>query len=62
MILVHYIQCIKYPNFKSALNSKALKFIKVRRQKSGFRDNVLGRKLVGKNGFIADSISTDSVL
>ena len=24
--------------------------------------NVLGRKLVGKNGFIVDSISTDSVL
>ena len=47
---------------KSALNSKVLKFIKFKRQNSSFRDNVLGRKLVGKNGFIVDSISTDSVL
>ena len=46
----------------SASNSKTLNFIKVRRQKSNFRDNVLERKLVGKNGFIVDSISTDSVL
>ena len=43
----------------SALNSN---FIKVRRQKSSFGDNVLGRKVVGKNGFIVDSISTDSFL
>ena len=63
MILVHYIQCIKYPisdisvEFEDIIN-----FIKVRRQKSSFRDNVLGRKLVGKNGFIVDSISTDSLL
>ena len=62
MISVHYIQCIKYPIFsKSALNQKALKFIKVGRQKSSFRDNALGRKVAGKNGFIVDSISTDSV-
>ena len=27
-----------------------------------FRDNVSGRKLLGKNGFIMDSISTDSLL
>ena len=47
---------------KSALNSKALKFIKVRRQKSSFRDNVLGRKVAGKNGFIVYSMSIDSVL
>ena len=39
-----------------------LKFIEVRRQKSSFRDNVSGRKVVGKNGFIVDSISTDSLL
>ena len=44
----------------SALNSKTLDFIKVRRQKSSFLGNVLGRKLVGKNGFIVDSISADS--
>ena len=62
MISVHYIQCLKYPIFKSALNSKAIKFIKARRQKSSFRDNVLGRKVGGKSGFIVDSISTDSVL
>ena len=60
MILVHYIQCIKYPISKIALNSKA--FTKVRRQKSSFRDNVLGRKVAGKNGFIMDSISSDSLL
>ena len=60
MILADYIRCIKYSI--SALNSKTLNFIKVKRQKSSFRDNVLGTKLAGKNGFIVDSISTDSVL
>ena len=39
-----------------------LNFIKVRRRKSSFRDNVLERKLAGKNGFIVDSISNDRVL
>ena len=62
MILGDYIQCIKYRFLISAANSKTLNFIKVRRQKSNFRDNVLGRKLAAKNGFIVDSISTDSVL
>ena len=62
MISVDYIQCIKYSFLISASNSKTLNFIKVRRQKSSFRDNVLGRKLEGENGFIVDSISTDSVL
>ena len=47
---------------KSALNSKTLNFIKVRRQTSSVRENVLGRKVLGKNGFIVDSITTDSVL
>ena len=36
--------------------------MKVKRQKSSFNDNVLGRKVAGKNGFIVDSISTDSLL
>ena len=57
MILVDYIQFLT-----SAFSSKALKFIKVRRQKSSFRDNVSGRKVVGKNGFTMDYISTDSLL
>ena len=60
MILVDYIQCIKYSILIPASNSKTLNFI--RRQTSSFRDNVLERKLAGKNGFIVDSISTDSVL
>ena len=59
MIMVHYIQYIKYLIFKISLESKTLKFIKVRRQKSSFCDNVLGGKVVGKNRFIVDSISTD---
>ena len=62
MILVDYIQCKNIRFLISASNSKTLNFIKVRRQKSSFRDNVLERKLVGKNRFIVDSISTDSVL
>ena len=62
MISAHYIHCINIRFLKSALNSKALKFIKVRSQKSSFHDNVLGRKVAGKNGFIVDSISSDSVL
>ena len=57
MILVHYIQCIKYLIFIISVEFEdIINFIKVRRQKSSFRDNVLGRKLVGKNGFIVDSI------
>ena len=59
VVLVDYIPCML---LESASNSKTLNSIKVRRQKSSFRDNVLGRELVGKNGFIVDSISTDSVL
>ena len=59
MISVDYIQCIKYSIFNISIEFQDIKF---RRQKSSFRDNVLGRKLVGKNGFIVNSISTDSVL
>ena len=62
MISVDYIQCIKYSIFNISENPKTLHFIKVRRQKSSFRDNVSGRKLAGKNGFVVDSISIDSVL
>ena len=62
MILVDYIQCIKYSIFNISVEFQDINFIKVRRRKSSFRDNVLGRKLVGKNGFIVNSISTDSVL
>ena len=62
MILVDYIQCIKYSIFNISVEFQDINFIKVRRGKSSFRDNVLGRKLVGKNGFIVNSISTDSVL
>ena len=40
----------------SASTSETLNFIKVRRQKSSFRDNVLGRKLAVKNGFIYELI------
>ena len=39
-----------------------IKFHQSWKQKPSFRDNVLGRKFVGKNGFIVESISTDSVL
>ena len=56
------IQCIKYRFLIAASNSKTLNFIQVRRERSSFRENLLGRKLVGKNGFIVNSISTDSVL
>ena len=59
VILADYIPCML---LESASNSKTLNSIRVRRQKSSFRDNVLGRELVGKNGFIVDSISTDNVL
>ena len=59
MILVDYIQCIKYSIFNISVE---LQDIKVRRQKSSFHGNVLGRKVVGENGFIVDSISPDSVL
>ena len=62
MILVDYIYCIKYSIFSIIIEFQCIKFHRVRRQKSSFRDNVLGRKLVGKNGFIVDSILTDSVL
>ena len=53
---------LRYSIFNMSIDSKTLNFIKVRRQKSSFRDNVLVRKVAGKNGFIVDSISTDSVL
>ena len=59
MILIHYIQCIKYLIFKISLE---FQYINVRRQKSSFRDNVSERKLAGKNGFIVDSILTDRLL
>ena len=62
MIFVHYIQYIKYPIFKVSFEFQGVKFIKVRRQKSSVRDNVLGRKVTGKNGFIVDSISTEGLL
>ena len=62
MILVNYIQCIKYSIFDISVEFQDINSIKVRRQKSSFRDNVLGRKVPGKNAFIVDSISTDSVL
>ena len=60
MISVHYIQCIKYPTFKVSLEFQGVKCHQSK--KSSFCDNVLGRKLSGKNGFIVDSVSTDSVL
>ena len=60
MISVDYNQCIKYPIFEVSLEFQGVKVHQ--RQKSSFRDNVLGRKVVGKNGFIVDSISTDSLL
>ena len=41
MILVDYIQCIKYSISISASNSK--------KEKSSFHDNVLGRKVAEKN-------------
>ena len=53
---VHYIQCLKYPIFKVSLEFQDIKVIKFRKQKSSFHDNVLRRKVVGKNGFIVDSI------
>ena len=53
---------LRYSIFNMSIDSKTLNFIKVRRQKPSFRDNVLVRKVAGKNGFIVDSISTDSVL
>ena len=59
-MLVHYIQYIKYPIFKISLEFQGVKNIKVRKQKLSFHDNVLGRKVVRKHGFIVDSISTDS--
>ena len=57
MISVDYIQCMKYLILNISVEFKTLNFIKV-----SFLDNVLGRKLAGKNGLIVDSISTDSVL
>ena len=62
MISVDDIWCIKYLIFDISVEFQDIKFHQVRRQKSSFRDNVLGRKLAGKNGLIVDSISTDSVL
>ena len=66
MITLVFLHCIYIGRLYSVYilysNSKTLNLIKVRRQRSNFRDNVLRRKVVGKNGFIVDSISTDSVL
>ena len=62
MILVHYIQSIKYPIFKVSLEFQGVKVHQIRRQKSSFRDNVFGIKVVGKNGFTVDCISTDGLL
>ena len=60
MILVHYIQCIKYPIFVISLEFQGIKVHQSQEAKSSFRDNVLEKKVAGKNGFVLDSISTDS--